>query len=127
MVEEQIEMEVVLADAHALLAGDEAETSPHLQQEALYLAQNGALHVALAVGAFQPQEVKEVRITEDSIGRHASFAEVGDFRGNDRLGIPGKGGTLEQHAADLLPERADIPTLDPAHLGVEIAGEWVFE
>ena len=79
MVEEQVEMEVVLADAHALLAGDKAEARPHLQKEALYLAQNGAFQVALAVGAFQSQEVEEIGVAEHRVGGHVAIAEVGDF------------------------------------------------
>jgi hypothetical protein len=36
-------------------------------------------------------------------------------------------GALEQHAADLLAQRAHVPTLDAAHLGVEVAGQRVLE
>ena len=125
--EEQVEVKIVLADAHALLPGDEGEASAQLQQDALDLAQDGALEVALAVGAFQSQKIEEIGITKDGIGRHAAIAEVGDFCGDDRLGVLRQRGALEQHAADLLPERAHIPALDAAHLGVEVAGERVFD
>jgi hypothetical protein len=34
---------------------------------------------------------------------------------------------FEQQAADLLAQRAHVPTLDAAHLGVEVAGQRVLE
>jgi hypothetical protein len=81
----------------------------------------------LAIGSFQPQKIKEIRIAKDRVGRHLAVAEVGDFRGDDLLGVLGQGRPLEQHAADLFPERLDVPAFDAAHLGVKLTGERVLD
>ena len=41
--EQQVEMKIILADAHALFPGDEGEARAQLQQYALDLAQDGGL------------------------------------------------------------------------------------
>jgi hypothetical protein len=32
---------------------------------------------------------------------------------------------LKQHAADPLPQGANVAALDAAHLGIEVPGQWV--
>ena len=71
MVEEQVQVEVPLPYGHALLPGDEGEVGAQLQLEPLQLPENGRLQVPLAVGVCEPQEVQEIGIPEDQIGRHA--------------------------------------------------------
>lgn len=76
MKEKQVEMKVVLADAHALLPGDKRKASAQFQQDALDLAQNGALEVALAVGSRESQQIEKVRIAKDDVGGHVSVAQL---------------------------------------------------
>ena len=127
MVEQQVEMEIVLADAHALLPGDEGEARPEFQEDAFHLAEDRVFEVPLADMPLSAPGSRGTGIAKDEIGSHPTVAEVGDLRGDDLLGVPGQGRALEQHAADLLPECPDIPALDAAHLGVEVAGERVLE
>lgn len=65
--EEQVEMKIVLADAHALLSGDEGKASTQLQQDAFDLAQDGALQIAFAIGSCESQQVEKVRIAKDEV------------------------------------------------------------
>jgi hypothetical protein len=125
--EQQVEVEIVLADAHALLPGDEGEAAAQLQQHALDLAQDGALEVAFAVGALEPEQVEQVGIAKDDVGAHLPVAKSVDLGRDDLLRLLRQRGALEQHAADLLPQRAHVPTLDAAHLGVEVAGQRVLD
>jgi hypothetical protein len=126
--EEQVEVVVVRADRHALLPRDEAEALPQLQQEALQLPQDGRLQLALAVVGRQAEEVEDVRISEDEVrGRAAGFAERREGLLDDRLGPPGDGRALVEHARDLLLEGPGAPGFEAAQLDVEAAPERVVQ
>ena len=107
--------------------GDEGEASAQLQEDTLDLAQDGALEVALAVGSRESQQIEKVRIAKDDVGGHVSVAQLRELRRDDGFRFSRQRGALEQHAADLLPKRAHIPTLDSAHFGVEIASQLILD
>ena len=125
--EEQVEVKVVLVDAHALLPRDKGEAGAELQQHAFELAQDGALEVALAVRALQAEQIEQVRVTKHQIGAHLPVAQFGNPGGDEGFGSLRQRRALEQHAADLLPQGAHVPALDTAHLGVEIPRQGLFD
>ena len=53
--------------------------------------------------------------------------QLANLGGDDLLELLGEGRALEQHPADFLPKGAHVPVLDAAHLGVEVAGEGLFD
>lgn len=122
VVEEQVDIEVVSVDDNPFLAVDEGETAAQLQNEALDLAQDGGFQVLFAVGVGQAEEVEEVGIAEDQVGSQDVLLAQGlQFLLGQLRRFPGQGGALEEHAADLLPQRADAPAFHAAHLGVKVA------
>jgi hypothetical protein len=125
--EQQIEMEIVLAHAHALLPGDEGETGAQLQKHSLDLAQDRAFEIAFAVGALQAQQVEQVRIAEHGVGAHPAFAQRVELGRDEGLRLLRQRGALVQHAADLPAKGPHIPALDAAHLGIEVAGQRVLD
>jgi hypothetical protein len=46
---------------------------------------------------------------------------------NGCFGQSGDRRTFEHHAANAITERADAPPLESAHLGIELAGQLVFQ
>ena len=59
MVEQQVEMKVVSADAHAFLAGDEGESRPEFQEDAFHLPEDRVFEVSLAVRRLSAPESRE--------------------------------------------------------------------
>ena len=49
MIEKEIEVEIVLADGHALLASNKAEPAPQFKKHAFHFSQDRSFHVAFAV------------------------------------------------------------------------------
>ena len=128
VIEEQVEVEVLVADGHALLASDEGEVRAQLQQEPLQLPQYGRLKIVLAVGVLQPQEVQQIRVPEDQIGRHEVRLLQGlQLLSGQLLRLARYGRALVEHALDLLAQRSHAPALHPGHLGVELALQRVLE
>ena len=57
-----------------------AKPEPELEDEALQLAQDGRLEVLLAVAVLEAEEIEEVRVAKDQVGREPVLvAELGQF------------------------------------------------
>lgn len=69
MKEKQINVVVVDVEGDPLLPFDESEPSAEFEQNRLDLAEDGCFEVLLAVGVFQTEEVEDIRIAENEIGR----------------------------------------------------------
>jgi hypothetical protein len=101
---------------------DEREADPQLQDELLQLAEDGGLQVLLAVGVGQPEEVEEVRVAEDQVGRQlVLLAQCLQFLPRQLRRLPRQRRPLEQHVLYLGPQCPHGPALDATHLGVEVA------
>lgn len=127
VIEQKVKIEVVPTDAHALLALNETEAIAHFEQEGFHFTKNGGFEVFFAVRTRQAKEVEQVGVTEHYIRRHLPIAQSGQFLTDDFRTVLRQGGTLKEHAADLLPQGANAPAFHAAHFGVELAGEWVFQ
>ena len=64
MVEQQIDVEVAVADVQVDLAADEGEALAEFQQEAFELMQEFGFQLPLVEGLFEREEVEDVRILE---------------------------------------------------------------
>src|SRR5208337_4194219 len=111
-----------VVDEDALLAGEEGEVTPQLQDERLQLAEDRLLYVLFEVGAGQTQEVEEIGVAKDQVGRHLVLVpERGDVPGDQLVRLLAYGRPFEQQVANLVPERPSAPPLGPAQLGVALA------
>jgi hypothetical protein len=77
MVEEQVEVVILVVDRDPLLPGHEREAGPELQDERLEVPEDGRLQVPLAVGILEPEEVQEIRVAKDQVGRDAVLVPEG--------------------------------------------------
>ena len=68
MVEQQIEVEILVADGHPFLAREEGEVTAEFQQKPLEFLQNGRFQIAFTVGILQAEEIKQVRVAENELG-----------------------------------------------------------
>ena len=124
MEEKQVEVVVFTIYRDAFLSSDKGEANAKLQDEGLQFAKNRGLQIFLAVSVVQPEEIEEVGIAEHEVGRElVLLAQCGQFLLCQLRRLPGEGRAFVEHATDLLPEGANAPTLDAAHLGVEVALE----
>src|SRR5206468_1249868 len=64
VVEQQVDVEVVIADFQVKLAADEGEALPQLQQETLQVVEETRLQLPLVEGCFEGQQVEDVRVFE---------------------------------------------------------------
>lgn len=64
MIEEQVDVEVLLAHAHVHLPPDEGEAHAELQQEALDVGDEARFELPLLRVARERQEVEDVRVLE---------------------------------------------------------------
>ncbi len=69
IVEQQVDAEVVSVDLDPLLASDEGEPAAELQDERLELAEDGVFQVFLQVAVRDAEEIEDVGIIEDHLGR----------------------------------------------------------
>lgn len=128
VIEKEIEIEVVGIDLNAFLAGKEGEAVAEFEQEGFNLAEDRVFEVLFEIAVVKAEEVEDVGILEDKGGRELVLAaKLGELGFGNSLRLSGNGGALIEHGADLLTKGADTPTLDPAHLGVEVPLECVFE
>ena len=95
-IEQQIEVEVGVADGELVLASDEGKTTTELGEEMGEPTDEGIFEVALAVTGVEAEEVEVVRILQDLVG------EVGFVR-RKRGGEIVRGGTDTQ-----MPIRTDV-------------------
>jgi hypothetical protein len=76
--------------------------------------------------SLQAEEIEEVRIPKNEVGRQRIIlAQFGQLLSHQFFGFLGDGCSFEQHTPDLVSQRADAPTFEAAHFGVEIAGKVV--
>src|SRR5579875_569224 len=128
MIKEQINVEIFAINHDSLLTGDEREADPQLQDEPLHLPQDRRFQVLLAIRILEPQEIEEVRIAKDQVRRDCVLLpEPGQLLPDQLLGLPRQRRPLEEHPADLRPERPDVPALEPAHLRIEVPLECVLQ
>src|SRR5207244_3745132 len=107
VVKEQVDVEILAVDDEAFLPGDEGEAGAQLEDELLEFAEDGGLHVLLAVCVGQAEEVKEVGVAEDEVGReYVVFTQVQKLLPGQLGGLAGEGRALEEHALDLGPQGA---------------------
>jgi hypothetical protein len=98
------------------------------EQEALQLAQDRGFEITLAVGIPQAEEVEQVRIAEHEIRcERIGILKLLEIRPNCCFRQPRNGRAFEQHAADAIAKGADAPAFHPAHVGVELSRQLVFQ
>ena len=88
MVEQQVHVEVAVADLQEHLPADESESGPHLQQEALDVFHETLLELPFPARLGGAEEVEQVRILERlrgqiGVGRRQRLREI-----RDRLPLP---------------------------------------
>jgi len=120
MIKEQIEVIILAADRHSLLAGEEPEIGTEFQQEPLDVPQNCRLPIAFAEGIGEAEKDEKVRVAKDQIRRDlVGRAKLFEFLVDEVFGSPRDRSPLEEHASDPVAERAYTPPLKAAHLRVE--------
>src|ERR1039458_8966400 len=128
VVKQQVQVVIPVVDLHPLLAGHETEFHPQFEDEGFHLPQDRRLQMLLGVGVFQPEKIEDVGIAEDQIGCELIFlAQLLEFQRRQFFWLPRQRGALEEHGTDLLTQRALVPALDAAHLGIEVALERVVQ
>src|ERR1017187_3823181 len=128
VVKQQVQVVIPVVDLHPLLAGHETEAYPQFEDEGFHLPQDRRLQILLGVGVFQPEKIEDVGIAEDQIGCELIFlAQLLEFQRRQFFWLPRQRGALEEHGTDLLSQRALVPALDAAHLGIEVALERVVQ
>ncbi len=111
-----------------LLPLDEGKAGAEFQEEGFDLAENGRLKVFFAVGVLEPEEIEDIRIAEDEIGRQrVAVAEGLQFLFDQFFRLLRDGRTLVEHRLDALLQRPRAPALDAAHFGVKVALKRVLE
>src|SRR5205823_5345332 len=69
VIEEEVEIIVFAVDCDPMLACDEGEVSPELEEKALQLAEDRGLQIFFAEFSFEPEEIEHVGVAEHEIGR----------------------------------------------------------
>ena len=64
MVEEQVEVEVLVADGQRVLPADEGEAAAEFEQELFHVSEQAGFEFALVEGLFEGEEVEEVGVFE---------------------------------------------------------------
>src|ERR1039457_5860921 len=128
VVKQQVQIVIPVVDLHPLLAGHETEAYPQFEDEGFHLPQDRRLQILLGVSVFQPEKIEDVGIAEDQIGCELIFlTQLLEFQRRQFFWLPRQRGALEEHGTDLLSQRALVPALDAAHLGIEVALERVVQ
>ena len=86
LVEQQVHVKVFTIDHDALLPGQEGESAAQLHDEALHLSQDGCFEILLLVGVLEPEEVEQIGISQDQIGRDEIFVAEGSEFDSCQLG-----------------------------------------
>ena len=122
MVEEEVDVEVFGVNLDAGLASEKGKAIAKFEQEGFEFAEDGIFKVFFEVSVVEAEEIEEVGITKDEVGRHAFFrAEAGELGFRDFCRLFGNGGALVEHGVQFACECASTPPLNTAHLGVEIS------
>ena len=89
VIEEQVEVVIPGVDLHPLLACDEAEAAAQLEDERLDLPQDRRLDVLFPEGVLESQEIEEVGIAEDEVGRQlVLLAQLLELQGREIRRFP---------------------------------------
>ena len=69
VVEQQIDVEILVTDRDPLLAGDKRKIGAEFQKETFQFAEDGCFEIAFAISIFQAEEVEQIRVTQNELGR----------------------------------------------------------
>ena len=69
MIEQQVKVIILVIDLHPFLASDEAKAGSEFENEGLDFPKNRGLQIRLGIGIFQAEEIKDIRIAENEVGR----------------------------------------------------------
>jgi len=101
VVEQQVEVEVLVAHIQAVLAADERESLAQFEQELLHVADKLRFEFALVERLGQREEVEDVRILERLLGQvRLRRREQGGEVGN-RLAVSGMGLGIDLESQDI--------------------------
>lgn len=77
-----------MIDGHPLLAGHECETGAEFENEAFNFSKYGGFEILFRIGVLETEEVENLGIPKDQVGRHAIFVpEFLDFHGGELFGL----------------------------------------
>ncbi len=79
MIEEQVEVEIIVADIEAVLPADEGEALAEFEQEFLEVGEQAGFQFALMEGLFEREEVEDVGVFE-GLARPGRTAAAGAWR-----------------------------------------------
>jgi hypothetical protein len=96
VVEDEVDIEVIALESHALLPCNEAEALAELEEKALEAIDDGLLEISLApVGAFvEPEELEDERVFQH-VGQHLDLVSMPRER-EDLLLVAAHRETLEE-------------------------------
>ena len=128
MIEQQVQIVVDPIHGNSLLPFQKGEPDAQFKDERLHFPQNRGFQVLFRIGILEAEEVKQVRIAKDEIRRQ--FVFLSKF-----LSVPfqrvfpvsGKSRTFKEHGLDFCLKRPGVPSLDAAHLCVEVAFQRIIQ
>ncbi len=107
VVEEEVDVEVVVVDLEAFLAGDEAEACAEFEEELFDVAEDGVFEVFFEVVVVEVEEVEDVGIFEEEVGGDfLVVAELVEVVADGGFGFAGEGGAFVEHGVEALLELA---------------------
>lgn len=107
---------------------DEAEARPEFEQKALQLAQDGVFEILFQVAILQAQEVEHIRIFQQQRRLGGVLAlKLVEFLADQHVGLARDRGAFVEQRTDALPQRANAPAFQLAHLCIEVARERVLD
>lgn len=128
MVKKQVHCVVVASHSDSPLPVHKREPRAKFQQKLLDLAQDGRFDVPLGVGVTQAKKIQDIGIAKNHVRCDPVCGTQGiNFSPNQLPGFLGQCRALKKHPVDFVTQGSDAPTLEAAHLGIEIPLEGIFE
>lgn len=113
-----------LSEVHGTLFLHLVLDGAQFHDEGFQLAQNGRFQILFLKCALESEKIEKIRIAEHKVGGQSIFFPQSlEFNLCQLCRLFGKSGPLIQHRADLAPQGAHAPSLQPTHFSIEIALE----